>query len=579
MPLAKANNSTKKVRNGPMEILEILRAASMTFYRADANADQQLDFDEFRNAISSNGADTYSTETVKEVFALADADGTGKIDKEEFFFWTLKWTCENAGASSGVAEAFQSCDKTGDGELNLREFTAAVERFGFGAIGHQLFEELDVSKSGTISYRELATSLRGKRGTYSQDCKRLLTAMSFEVLEQSSMGEPTEVEFDMSPWGAADTNELRAVISQRMMDTRARPYDVWSTIIIRVATNRLAHTITKSKFCKGLRLALGYDGDDAVLEQAFSEMDDDCNGELTFDEFLNWLNGRQQRRQQAKQLKLATNRGSDATPLDSVEWSEVILWNELKAMLSKAEMSALDLISAHDRSDDGTLSKREFFVMMKAIIGSPDVWLDTDVKEVTKALFRKLSGNDNELDIQEFHSWMLKRPAQESPPGADVRTKNADAQEEPSTNTQAAPARSDPNAMRLNPVARPLPTPDLLLTSPQPDPEQFMSKHFLEGGSLPALKAQPQRLSPSLRRSVSRAKMMAAAAEEAARRADAAVRRRKLAKEYAALAASTAEQETRNMLALAMEARRSEEVRRKQMRERKVREALTGTGR
>ena len=50
-------------------------------------------------------------------------------------------------------------------------------------IDQLIFAELDVDGSGRISYVELIESLRSQRGTYSLECQRLLTDLSFDLLD------------------------------------------------------------------------------------------------------------------------------------------------------------------------------------------------------------------------------------------------------------------------------------------------------------------------------------------------------------------------------------------------------------
>ena len=46
--------------------------------------------------------------------------------------------------------------------------------------------QLDHDGSGTISYLELFSTLKERRGDYSTDCKRLLTALSFDVYRNNA---------------------------------------------------------------------------------------------------------------------------------------------------------------------------------------------------------------------------------------------------------------------------------------------------------------------------------------------------------------------------------------------------------
>ena len=165
----------------PPPLLRRVQAAATAFYAADVNSDQKLDFEEFK-AVAS-GFERAGDATLREMFEMADRNGSGGITRDEWFFWVMSWLQLFGDDSRTQLTHFGKFDQTGDGLLNLSEFTRAVEQFGFGSLGHQIFAELDVDGSGRISYVELIESLRSQRGTYSLECQRLLTDLSFDLLD------------------------------------------------------------------------------------------------------------------------------------------------------------------------------------------------------------------------------------------------------------------------------------------------------------------------------------------------------------------------------------------------------------
>ena len=108
------------------------------------------------------GLNQHREDEMRQVFDMADGDGSGCISRDEYFFWMLRWMAQS-GQASGLERNFQRFDASGDGELNEREWSMASDRFGFGEIGHQVFKELDADRTGTVSYKELIAKLNQDR--------------------------------------------------------------------------------------------------------------------------------------------------------------------------------------------------------------------------------------------------------------------------------------------------------------------------------------------------------------------------------------------------------------------------------
>ena len=550
-------------------VADMLEAATRAFFKADVNEDRCLNFTEFKSIMPASISREANEETLRAAFEMADHDGDGSVSKEEYFWWVLQWTSENAGTSSGVTEALRASDSTGDGELNLREFRSLVERFGFGDLGSLLFEELDKDRTGTISCNELAQALKARRGRYTQDCKRLLTTLSFDLLKQHCPSkEVLDVKFDDKPWTAEDPVGIRAILVERMHKVHERPFTLWSALLNTGATNKLARRLTRKQYDRALRMLLGYKGSTEMANASFEIMDDDESGEVNYDEFMHYINGRPQRTKMARELKMAHHRPADAQPLENLVFTEHLLHGEVKRMLVNAQLSALDLISSFDRSDDGKLSKREFLATMKSIVGQPDVWLNTNVKEVCVQIFDRLAGDDKELDLEELHSWLLlDSPIAKKSPMNQERSRSSKID----VGVEESPPLLQPN--RLAPLGK-LPKPDapaaLPGVQPSPDPVNgFMSQHFLQRSmSLPEVKTRKVQPDLSLRLAASRASLAARYASEALKKADEASRRRMAAADYAARAAVAAEEERVKLAAAQFESRRTQAHRRRLMLER-----------
>ena len=399
-------NSRNKMNTSSANLQNLIQGSAIAFLDADANDDKKLTYDEFMTIVPEELRKANSEETLRETFQMADANSDGSISLEEYFFWTLGWASKNSGAANALEQCFHQYDDTGDGQLNLREFTRAVSRFGYGDLGHSIFRELDNDNTGTVSYPEIIEALKARRGVYSVECRQLLTAMSFQMQTASQAREAARMlKFGRSPWTAESGAEVRGTMRDMMHLEVAKPWDMWCTLLKTVNARR---RLSCKQFSKALRDSLHFDGSEHVLDNVFYEMDADQCGEVCYDEFLSWLSFRPQRRQLARKLTLSRHRPAEAPALWEIDWTPEVLRRELQYMLVRADLSALDVLSAHDKSEDGDLSKREFLSMMKFLVGNAYAWAETNVKEVASVVFGTIAGNDELVQIEELERWLLK---------------------------------------------------------------------------------------------------------------------------------------------------------------------------
>ena len=272
-------------------------------------------------------------------------------------------------------------------------------------------------------------AIQSRKGTYSKDCQQLLAAVAFDLGGGGAGGQehgkaaapgaaassaPGKV-FAAQQWEAANDKEMRRHVRELMVSQLATPYDVWRALVSAAGGaggKRLG--LSATQFGLGMREALGYCGDDNVLAEVYEQLDDTSSDEISFDEFSNWLNNKPQRRALARALSLHKTRRHGEKPMDAIHWTVGKLRSELQLLLSRHSLSTLDLLMAYDKSADGKLSRREYVWMMRKIIDHEGAWAG-GLKEVVYELFRRISGGDGEVDIEELERWMRRDTSRQGP--------------------------------------------------------------------------------------------------------------------------------------------------------------------
>ena len=81
---------------------------------------------------------------------------------------------------------------------------------------------------------------------------------------------------------------------------------------------------------------------------------------MSIDEWNNWMHMRPQRRRLSKSVSLHSSRDVSERSLERIRWTPHTLRLELLRMLARTQLSSLDLVMAYDKSEDGTLGKKEY---------------------------------------------------------------------------------------------------------------------------------------------------------------------------------------------------------------------------
>ena len=248
---------------------KLLRASTEAFIACDVESDRVLSFDEFINIVPSELRAQASEETLRELFACADADGDGTVSQEEYFLFSLRWAAECSGSAGGggLRATFARFDAGNkDGQVNLVEFTRAMEPYGFADAAHHLFAELDRDGTGTVNYSELLEAVEGhgSSGDLSDNARQLLLQLSFSESLGRSTPPPEDLEqvaasIDASPWHAISTEQVRTTLKQRVHAAGITPLLLWRTLVAAAeGTKPRAKRLTLSQLTTALQVALGY---------------------------------------------------------------------------------------------------------------------------------------------------------------------------------------------------------------------------------------------------------------------------------------------------------------------------------
>ena len=92
-------------------------------------------------------------------------------------------------------------------------------------------------------------------------------------------------------------------------------------------------------------------------------------------------------------------------PLNQIEWTADNLRRELQRLIQAADVSALDLIEAFDRSDDGNFEAKEFLAMIKRITRDDDLY-EEHIRGIALTVFEAISGKDGQVDVEELMKWL-----------------------------------------------------------------------------------------------------------------------------------------------------------------------------
>ena len=130
-----------------------------------------------------------------------------------------------------------------------------------------------MDEGGTIAYGEIKKSLENRFWSLNPDCKRFLTAMSFERAGH-------KVELDTASWKlkATDRDQLLQLLQAKVKEANAKVSDLYDALSLQGTVE-----LTKTAFVMGME-RIGFKGDSQMLLDLFDDVDLDDSGEIGIDE-------------------------------------------------------------------------------------------------------------------------------------------------------------------------------------------------------------------------------------------------------------------------------------------------------
>ena len=137
----------------PSEIVGMSRL----FKSIDADSSGYITVTELRDALSDWGH-CIKPEELEAVMHIADVDGNGSIDYNEFVAATMHLSKLQKEAL--LRKAFAAFDLNGDGRITEAELKTVLDKFHLSDSASTLLNSADIDKDGTIDYEEFRMLMR-----------------------------------------------------------------------------------------------------------------------------------------------------------------------------------------------------------------------------------------------------------------------------------------------------------------------------------------------------------------------------------------------------------------------------------
>jgi hypothetical protein len=143
---------------------------------------------------------------------------------------------------------------------------------GLGDHAEVLFQSLPGSEDGHISYMELIGAAKSERASadsnWTGSLRAFITAMAWDATRDT---EWTQVELGGWSFSATDPEGVRRHLAARL----PRGGHLKLSQVFEAIDENADNLLSKPEFVRGFLARLGFDGESAVLEQVFDEVDDE----------------------------------------------------------------------------------------------------------------------------------------------------------------------------------------------------------------------------------------------------------------------------------------------------------------
>ena len=372
---------------------DLVRQYNAWFIHADINDDQELDLDEFTNALPEAVRSKHNTETIKKWFDSADEDKNGMVSLYEFVQWSMQAASLATGKSA--VELFQKYDRDRTGTLDRNEFVMGAKELGFGEYAHDLFDQLPRRRDGTVSYYDIIDQMKGLRG--------MSKTMNSFILAMASNGVDQKKKTGTVGWSfkAADAESARLELAALLKEKGVQLFDLFA--VVDSSNNQL---IDMKEFVHLMEKTLGFEGPRSVVHDVFKAIDEDSSGAFTFGELHAWLKGRRITKAQRMEA-IARLTISERIDRNEPPWNVARLRREVCCALKEANVRTTDLLDSWDKDGSKTLRKKEWLVRWKTLANVPDdVWLDKMRDAVLESFVMLDTDGSKELSIAEIDAWL-----------------------------------------------------------------------------------------------------------------------------------------------------------------------------
>ena len=350
-------------------------------------------------------------------FAQAD----GRICVTGFFKWTMTKESMQGRITSSLEHVFDRYDGNASGFLDSAEFDALAEDLGFGAVGVELFMNLDMDKSGMINYHELLSSLQHSKVLNDYTSGVLLHALMEHDSNRFQIA--TDQGNSIGWWVQADdVDSLRTNLREHLDDCGMHVADLIELFYYDDADyghdrvkRRAYYHFNERSFMAAMRERLGYRGDSDMLHQIFVAMDRDGSGHIDREEIFEFVLGRPNHLHRGGGGQLKVPRGMRLKPKgrygDDYMWTLKDLRRELVTMMIENRLAPHDLFRAWDRDGTGVLGRREVLSQMKRLIIADDggvgltLWY-CNVRAAVFDFFEAMSRKDGTIQLVDFTRWI-----------------------------------------------------------------------------------------------------------------------------------------------------------------------------